>query len=333
MYANRFVTTSIQISDGTKTFSAKAEPTNSWQTYSFSFMDLIEAGLDINKIKTIEIVREKGMPEDTWIYLSPMRVDSDYIDVTSVFEGAPADDVEEEENIDNNVNQPTVEIDESVLSEELLEYYIENSTEDMLLFSTDEPGVITAEMFAMLKEAGKGIRYEIVDENGSVIAFWDIKDITDTQTDMNMAVEFISSNEAAIKGITGDNKIAFVKPVHNDTFPGKTMLYIANKFGFDSKTSIKLYAFNGGKLETVDVVVGVTSDASVIGLGLIEGGEYTITTYKPATETQNDDADNDANEENKMLSTVWIIVIILAAVLLVGIIAVVIVFALKNKKV
>ena len=358
--ANKYLSYTVRITDGEHVFIKEVEADVDWMTYSVLYSELNKAEVDISNIKSIEIFRDKAIREASILYLSPIKFESDYSLAELVFDGSfwiekevtydvtstvtvtvpvePQESSKDEEtsteqntqtDISNNsTTKPAEKINENVLSERLIKLYIDNSSEDMILFSTDTPDVITAGVFKRLREANKGIRYQIIGEDGSVVAFWDITNIAEDAADMKMSLEFISDDEAAISSITKDAKNAYVKTAYNGKMPGNVMLYVGNTFGFDSKNTPKLYTFNGNELKLVDgVVVGLTGDAALVGLGLTEGGEYTLSSYRvKAVSNQQPNK----IEQNKGVNSdvVLIVILVLSAILLV---VVVVMVVLKKK--
>ena len=227
------------------------------------------------------------------------------------------------------------------LTEEILLNAILNSQGDLLKYETKTPGILTVAMQQLLKDNGKSLRYDILDENGDILVIWVFENLNNIQDDIDLGVSFTTRQDNNVKRLIGDGqKTIIVGFNHSGALPGNTSVYVRNtnmvfafgtpSFGQSDKPLLYLLNVDDRKLDLSTSDVGFTEDRELVGFSIDHCSIYTVTTYTmEQTET-----DTPAEDAATGSSRLWLYILIPAAgvVLLAGAITLTLVIVKKRKK-
>ena len=233
-----------------------------------------------------------------------------------------------------DVNTEGIGFDE--LTEESLRAAIEAAAGDIVKYSTKSPGIVTARMFQMLRDASKILQYEILDEDGEPLFIWEFREISDVNLDVDTRIFLFSEHSDAILSETGKNKTIVLDFAYSGNLPGKTNIFVRNigkvfsmgdAFVQGDKANLYLFDKVQNKLAATGVKAGFTADRDWTAFTIEHCSVYTVTTYTFASDGLTPDETDDAAAG---LGFWWIAIIAAVVILLAG--AVVIVLVAIRKK-
>ena len=199
----------------------------------------------------------------------------------------------EADHAGDNGDDPEISAETGELTEESLQKAILNATGNTVRFRSKTPGFLTSAMQQLLKESGKTLRFEILDQDGETLLIWEFTGMDAIQDDIDLRVDFITKYDKSIYKIVGKkNKTILLSFRHSGALPGVTNIFVRNAenvFSFNGKPfekndDLSLYLLDeqAEKLNAEKIPTGLIQENKYVAFSITHCSVYAVSSFKAA---------------------------------------------------